>query len=80
MSRTKGAANKNRSFSTRAPREAQINFRCTLDQKELINRISIETGMSVADLILKAISSYSLTSYQVAIKAGIKPSELQPLQ
>lgn len=75
MARRKGSANVKSRISKNLVRDAQIQFRCTAQQKEMINRLSIETNTSVADLILKAVLKYSLTSYEV-IRTGIEPGEL----
>lgn len=75
MARTKGSANIKSRLNFNHVRDAQIQFRCTTQQKEMINRISIETKQSVADVILQAMLKFGLNDYQV-IRAGITPSEL----
>lgn len=79
MSRTKGAANRKENISRLKTkfvvRDQQINFRCTAEQKEMMNRISIEFGESVADIILQAVHSYAGKHYKI-VRSGITQAEL----
>lgn len=75
MGRKKGSANRKPGNWDRKVKDAQVQFRCTSDQREMINRISIETNQSVSDLILNALNVYGLNNYKM-ILTSITPKEI----
>lgn len=79
MGRNKGSTNRGLlPHKPKQQRNDQINFRVSQQQKELINRMSNESGLSVANMILKALEQYGLTSYSI-VRSNITVDEIHQL-